>query len=562
MADPWVRPAAVSRVCVGSLSAGAMLALVGMLAWGHDPVVSRALLDPAVRWYVARASGLVAWVLLSVSVVGGLLMGTRLTRGGARLWTQGLHEFVGALAVVFTVIHVVSVFSDNQLRIGVSQLLIPFTRPVNPVAQGCGVIALYLLTAVVLTSWVRVVLPWRCWRRVHVLALPLWVLASVHTVLAGSDVTEPTVRWAGVAVMMAVVSLAVLRVLTVRRAGPAAVPAIRPQPAAVQGPPQDAGSAASPAVNATVATGLQLLVGQTTWEADNVLSLRLDSPDGRALPTWEPGAHIEVALPSGRRRQYSLYGDPADAHSYRIAVLQVPTGRGGSVEVHSSTRAGQLITVHGPRNHFALTTSPAYLFIAGGIGITAMMAMATQVAVTGGEWRMVYIGRRRTSMAFINEVCALGADRVDVVPGDEHGRPDLQAIIDATPPGSAVYCCGPDQLLQAVQEHVATRPDLSLHSERFAGTAASGGAAFQIELLRSQRVIDVPTNRTVLQAVRDVVPTISTGCEQGVCGACRTTILAGEPDHRDQLLSNADRAAGVMLICVSRAHTERLTLDL
>ena len=172
------------------------------------------------------------------------------------------------------------------------------------------------------------------------------------------------------------------------------------------------------------------------------------------------------------------------------------------------------------------------------------------------------IGRRRTSMAFINEVCALGADRVDVVPGDEHGRPDLQAIIDATPPGSAVYCCGPDQLLQTVQEHVATRPDLSLHSERFAGTAASGGAAFQIELLRSQRVIDVPTNRTVLQAVRDVVPTISTGCEQGVCGACRTTILAGEPDHRDQLLSNADRAAGVMLICVSRAHTESLTLDL
>jgi hypothetical protein len=145
--DPLVRPAAVSRICVGSLSAGAMLALVGMLAWGHDPIVSRALLDPGAWWYVARASGLVAWVLLSVSVVGGLLMGTRLTQGSARLWTQGLHEFVGALAVVFTAIHLVSVLSDSQLRIGVPQLLVPFARPTNPVAQGCGVIAFYLLTS-------------------------------------------------------------------------------------------------------------------------------------------------------------------------------------------------------------------------------------------------------------------------------------------------------------------------------------------------------------------------------------------------------------------------------
>jgi ferredoxin-NADP reductase/DMSO/TMAO reductase YedYZ heme-binding membrane subunit len=543
-----------------------MLALVAMLAWGHDPVVSQALLDPGVWWYAARASGLLAWVLLSVSVVGGLLMGTRLTRGSARLWTQGLHEFVGALAVVFTAIHLVSVFSDSQLRIGVAELLVPFARSTNPVAQGCGVIAFYLLTAVVLTSWVRVVLPWRCWRRVHLLALPLWGLASVHTVLAGSDITEPTVHWAGVAVAVAVAFLTVLRLVTARRAGAAAAPAMGQGPAAVEGPPQDAGPAASPAVTApmmaSVATGLQLLIGQTTWEADNVLSLRLDSPDGTALPNWEPGAHIEVALPSGRRRQYSLYGDPADTRSYRIAVLQVPTGRGGSVEVHAGTRAGQLITVHGPRNHFPLITGPAYLFIAGGIGITAMMAMATRVAATGGEWKLVYIGRRRASMAFINEVCALSADRIDIVPGDERGRPDLRSIIGAAVPGTAVYCCGPDQLLRAVQEQVAARSDLGLHSERFTGTAPGAGAAFQVELRRSQRVIDVPANRTVLQAVRDVVPAISAGCEQGVCGACRTTILAGEPDHRDELLSNADRAAGAILICVSRAHTEKLTLDL
>jgi ferredoxin-NADP reductase len=307
---------------------------------------------------------------------------------------------------------------------------------------------------------------------------------------------------------------------------------------------------------------MRLLIGQTTWEADNVLSLRLSSPDATPLPSWEPGAHIELALPSGRRRQYSLCGDPNDTNSYRIAILQVPSGHGGSVEVHTDARAGQLITVQGPRNHFPLLPSPAYLFIAGGIGITAMMAMAAQVAAAGGKWNLVYAGRRRASMAFLDEVRALGPDLVDVMPADERGRPDLNAIIGAAPPGAAVYCCGPDRMLRAVQERVAKRPDLCLHSEPFTGTAAGGGAALDVELRRTGRIINVPPDRSVLQAVRDVTPGISTGCEQGVCGACRTAVLAGEPDHRDQLLSSAERAAGAMLICVSRARSERLTLDL
>lgn len=307
---------------------------------------------------------------------------------------------------------------------------------------------------------------------------------------------------------------------------------------------------------------MRLVISQTTWEADNVLSLRLDSTDGAPLPSWEPGAHIELVLPSGRRRQYSLCGDPNDTRSYRIAVLQVPAGRGGSVEVHASARVGQLMTVQGPRNHFPLVASPAYLFIAGGIGITAVLAMAARVAAAGGEWNLVYTGRGRASMAFLDEVRALDPDRVDVVPTDERGRPDLDAIIGAATPGTAVYCCGPDRLLHAVRERIAARPDLSLHSERFTGGAASGGAALRVELRRTGRVIDVPADRTVLQAVREVLPTVAYGCEQGVCGGCRTTVLDGEPDHRDELLSSADRAGGAMLICVSRARSERLTLDL
>jgi ferredoxin-NADP reductase/DMSO/TMAO reductase YedYZ heme-binding membrane subunit len=530
----------------------------------------RSALGRAVWWYVARASGLVAWVLLAMSVVGGLLLATRLTQGHRRDWTQGLHEFVGALAVVFTAIHLISVLTADQLQIGPSQLLVPFTRPDNPVAQGCGVLACYLLIAVVLTSWARASLPWRWWRRLHLLAFPLFALACVHTALAGTDTTSPIVHWASLVTGAAILFLAVLRLLTARAGRPVSGVARDSNhrhsrgahvPRQSSPPPRQRQSSPPPSVTPPD-PGMSLLIGQTTWEADGVVSLRLHSPDRTPLPSWEPGAHIELALPSGRCRQYSLCGDPEDRYSYRIAVLQVPAGRGGSVEVHTGTRAGQLIAVQGPRNYFPLVPSPAHLFIAGGIGITAMLAMAAQLATTAGEWKLVYTGRSRARMAFIDEVSALGPDRVDVICGDERGRPDLDEIIGSIAAGTAVYCCGPDQLLQAVQERVGNRPDLTLHTELFAGGGPTGGAAFHVELRRTGRTIDVPGDRTVLQAVREVLPGVTAGCEQGICGACRTTVLAGEPDHRDELLSSAERAAGAMLICVSRAHSERLALDL
>lgn len=555
--------------CVSALALGAFVGGFGLesSAGLAIPVATAgsagsipAQVDSLVWWYVARASGLIAWALLAASVIGGLLLGTQLARGRTRRWTQGVHEFLGPLAVVFTVIHLASVLASDQLRIGVQELIVPFVRPHNPVAQGCGVLAVYLLTALALTSSARAVLPWRWWRRLHLLAFPLFGLASAHTVLAGSDTSNPILHWASLVVGLVILFLAALRLLTAKPAGAAAAAPEEPRDTEVPVPfvPQPRTASQAP----VFANGMRLLIGQTTWEADNVLSLRLDSPDGTPLPKWEPGAHIELALPSGRRRQYSLCGDPSDTSSYRIAILRVSGGRGGSVEVHTDARAGQLVTVEGPRNHFPLVPRRAYLFIAGGIGITAIMAMVARVAAAGGEWKLVYAGRRRASMAFLDEIRALDPDRVEVMPADERGRPDLDAIIAAAPAGTAVYCCGPDRMLDAVQERVATRPDLHLHSEPFAGTEASGGAELYVELRRTGRIINVPADRSVLQAIRDVTPAVSTGCEQGVCGACRTEVLDGEPDHRDKLLSSAERAAGAMLICVSRARSERLILDL
>lgn len=192
MVESLARPAAASRIWAGGLSTAAMIALVGVLVRERGPAV-RASVDPAVWWYLARASGLLAWGLLGVAVLGGLTMSTRLAAGGARTWTQSLHEFLGVLAVVFTAIHLGCVRAASELGIGVLQLFVPFTRAANPLAQGCGALAGYLLAAVMLTSWARAVLPWRCWRGLHLLAFPMFLLACVHSVLAGSDTAQPRV---------------------------------------------------------------------------------------------------------------------------------------------------------------------------------------------------------------------------------------------------------------------------------------------------------------------------------------------------------------------------------
>lgn len=543
-----------------------MVALVILVVHTHSSAPAHTRFDPVRWWYLARASGLTAWIVLTASVVAGLLMSARLTLANTRRCMQRFHALVGAFAVIFTALHLVCVLNATQLHVGVVQLLIPFTRPDNPTAQGAGVIAVYLLATMLLTSWARAVLPWRWWRRIHGLSVPLWGLSTVHTALVGTDLGDPVVYWGGVTVTGMVGALVALRQVTARRIGARAGSGGRRPPAALVGEaetlPYRSWCVANPTAVPPMHARTKTVISQVAVEADNVLSLRLAAADGAALPSWEPGAHIELVLPSGRRRQYSLCGDPDDVRTYRIAVLKAPAGRGGSIELHSLARVGQSITMNGPRNHLALVVSPAYVFIAGGIGITPLMAMAARVASMGCPWKFVYIGRSRASMAFVDEVLALGANQVEVLPCDERGRPDLGRIIDAAPAGAAVYCCGPERMLEAVQQRVLARGDLRLHWERFAGATAAGGAAFQVQLQRSQHVLDVPNNRTVLQAVRDVIPGVSVGCEQGICGVCRTTILAGEADHRDALLSNAERAAGAMLICVSRARSKKLTLDL
>ncbi|MET8980390.1 PDR/VanB family oxidoreductase [Streptomyces sp. NPDC004539] len=302
--------------------------------------------------------------------------------------------------------------------------------------------------------------------------------------------------------------------------------------------------------------GLRLRVAAHGTVAEGVVQLRLE---GRELPRWEPGAHLDLVLPSGLVRQYSLCGDPEDTSAYTVAARLVEDGRGGSREVHEALRAGTEVEVRGPRNRFPLDSgAPAYVFVAGGIGITPILPMlrALDASPEAVEWRLVYCGRSRASMPFVEEVEKFGADRVSVV----EGRPELDFLLGELAEGTAVYCCGPEGLARAVEERV---PGVRLERFGYAGGVGSlpDDSSFEVELRRSARVLTVPAGSSVLAAVREELPDTLYSCEQGFCGTCRQRVLEGEVDHRDELLTDQEREDS-MLICVSRARGERIVLDL
>jgi len=305
-------------------------------------------------------------------------------------------------------------------------------------------------------------------------------------------------------------------------------------------------------------------------EADGICSLELVHPQGEPLPAFTAGAHIDVQVAPQLVRQYSLCNDPAERHRWRIAVLREPASRGGSAGIHDRVQPGVRLQVSAPRNHFELVAARRSILVAGGIGITPILAMAQALHATGQDFDMHYCARSASRMAFRREIESSGyAARVRLHPGDapEAQRFDAAKALAGAEPGTHLYVCGPAGFMEHVLGTARSLgwPDDRLHREHFAGAAVASeqDAPFEVELARSGRSCVIPAGRSVLHVLLEQGVDLPYSCEAGVCGTCLTRVLAGTPDHRDSYLTEAERATnGQFLPCCSRARSPRLVLDL
>lgn len=317
-------------------------------------------------------------------------------------------------------------------------------------------------------------------------------------------------------------------------------------------------------------TWLRVEVKNKHVEATDIVCLELADPDGRSLPPFSAGAHIDVKTPTGLVRQYSLCNDPSERHRYVIAVLREPRSRGGSVAMHETVRQGDRLAIRSPRNHFGLVPGvKRSLLLAGGIGITPILSMAHQLALSGGDFEMHYAARSTDRMAFLGRIrrsSFMAKVRLHVDNGEPTQRLDLVAVLGGPDVGKHLYVCGPKGFMDAVVTTARSLgwPAANVHFEHFnAAPKGDAGAAFDVVLRKSCKVIRIPDGVTVLEALRASGIDVPVSCEQGVCGTCVTRVLDGVPDHRDVFLTDDERARNDQFMpCCSRAHTSELVLDL
>jgi ferredoxin-NADP reductase len=311
-------------------------------------------------------------------------------------------------------------------------------------------------------------------------------------------------------------------------------------------------------------TRRQLTVAARRPVAQDVAELLLTAADGTALEPWEPGAHITLYLPDGQERQYSLCGADRGSGTWTIAVHRAPASRGGSQYIHGKLAPGDTVGVSGPRNNFPLGPHERYVFIAGGIGITPILAMARELRRRpGADFTLLYCGRTRSLMAYRDEIAAWADARTTLHADDEHGGPpDLTAFL-AAHAGAAVYCCGPEALIAAVEKQAPAAS--AVRTERFSAVPAdtTGDTDFDVVISGSGERVRVAGGESILSALARDGFDVPSSCREGVCGTCETAVVSGVPDHRDSVLTESERAAGQLIMpCVSRARTPEIELDL
>lgn len=319
-------------------------------------------------------------------------------------------------------------------------------------------------------------------------------------------------------------------------------------------------------------TGSQFLleVSDLHAEARDVLQVELRAPGGGELPAFEPGAHLAIELPNGLLRHYSICSDWRERERYVVAVGRAANGRGGSAFIHQGLRRGSLLCASLPKNGFALAPEGRqYLFLAGGIGITPILAMIRWCQAHARPWQLVYAARSAQRAAFLETLRTLQGGSIHLHADDEAGRVfDPRPWLQGAPAGEHVYCCGPAPMMAAVKDAASHRDPGSLHFEYFAAPADDAARghrpqhAFEVELRRSGRTLTVPADRSILDVLQAHGVAVVSSCREGTCRTCETAVLEGAIDHRDYCLTPSEQAAGnTMMVCVSRARGARLVLD-
>jgi ferredoxin-NADP reductase len=550
--------------------------------------------DPHIWWYVTRSSAILAWVLMSLSVIWGVLLSTRIFRKvDSPGHLQDLHRYFGSVALILIGVHMGSLMLDGWLHFTPGQVLIPGHAFYRPVPVALGIVAFYLLVIVYGSSLVRKWLPPRFWKFLHYFNYASVLLVSFHAGLTGTDAG----RWWYLSVSVVIISLTataivVRLVMSSKPATAGAAPigitnnsvatravvsnqvipgsALAGQLSGQRGasaidaaPPfgRTAVLTVPPPIEApqTPAGATTMVVGGISRLADGVKGIRLVPLGGHELPPWEPGAHLTLELPDGDTRQYSLCGDPAERSFYEIAVLRDTPSRGGSAWVHDVLVPGMMVSVWEPRNHFPMIHASAYVFVAGGIGITPIRAMIESLPARR-DWWLIYLGRSRSTMAYLPELLEQYPQQVMVYARDEHpDRLDVGSVVRQL--GGEVYVCGPERLIDAVQ---AVSDPAHFHTEHFVPVERPPMVAEQLEVECSRSAVSftVPPDRSVLEVLEENQIAMVASCRRGVCGSCEVRVLAGVPEHRDSVLEDSEKQdLGIMFPCVSRAVGGRLVLD-
>lgn len=555
--------------------------------------------DPHIWWYVTRSAAIVAWILMTLSVIWGVLLSTRIFRKvDSPGHLQDLHRYLGSLALLLIGVHMVSLMLDGWLHFTPGQVLIPGHAFYRPIPVALGIAAFYLLIVVYGSSLLRSRLPPRFWKFLHYFNYVAVLLVSFHAGLTGTDAG----RWWYLAVSVAIISLTataivVRLVMSSKPAGASAAAtgsatvaatssvnaaAVRPMVSAAVFP-QSTGQlsapfgfpglnsgtpfgdsavmTAPPRIEApgTPAGAMTMVVGGIAQLAAGVKGIRLVPLGGAELPPWDPGSHLTLELPDGDTRQYSLCGDPAERGFYEIAVLRDTPSRGGSAWIHDVLKPGMMVSVWEPRNHFPLVHASAYVFVAGGIGITPIRAMIESLPARR-DWWLLYLGRSRSTMAYLPELLEQYPQQVLVYARDEHpDRLDVGSVVRQL--GGEVYCCGPERLIDAVK---TVSDPAHFHTEHFAPVERAPIVAerLEVEASRSGVTFTVAPDQSVLDALEQNQIPMLASCRRGVCGSCEVKVLGGVPQHRDSVLDDAEKQdLGIMFPCVSRATGGRLVLD-